>query len=219
MILILFSGFSAYSQKGELRKIDREKVEKLREDNDFLYSEEYQIDEDPLERIWNWLVFKFYQLIGKATEAGPIRIIFLIVIAAIVIYAILKLAGIDPSMHLLHRNKEAGYRGKGGVIEEIIGKDFKTLIEKAYKEDDFKEVVRNYYLFALDRMDAAGIISWKKGKTNYEYLDEVKDPFLRNNFSQLNDYFVYAVYGEFEISMGLAREAGNLFDEINSKIK
>ncbi|MGB3467514.1 MAG: DUF4129 domain-containing protein, partial [Cyclobacteriaceae bacterium] len=94
-----------------------------------------------------------------------------------------------------------------------------SVIEQAYQENNFKEVVRNYYLYALDRMDAGGIIRWKKGKTNYEYLDEVKDPTLRDNFSVLNNYFVYAVYGEFEINQSLAGEARNLFEKINATIK
>lgn len=207
------------AQETKERTVDRDKVEELRQDSDFIYSTDYKIEEDPLERIWNWLTGKFFQLIGKATEDGPVRIVFLILIALVLVYGVLKLIGIDTSINLLHRNRETRYDGRGGVIEDVIGKDFKSEIEKAYQTGDYKEVIRNYYLFALDRMDGAGIIKWKKGKTNYEYLDEVKDPQLRIDFSALDNYFVYAVYGEFDVNQSLANEAGSLFEKINAAIK
>ncbi|MGB3468135.1 MAG: hypothetical protein WBA74_22810, partial [Cyclobacteriaceae bacterium] len=124
ILLILFSlaGVQTSAQEKTDRKVSKEKIEKLRQDEDFSYSQRFEIQEDPLERIWNWIVNKFWELVGKATSDGPVRIIFLVIVTIIIIYAILKLIGIDPSISMLHRNKESKYGGKGGVIEDVIGK-------------------------------------------------------------------------------------------------
>ncbi|MEL7147196.1 MAG: hypothetical protein AAFO69_12555, partial [Bacteroidota bacterium] len=106
----------------------------------------------------------------------------------------------------------------GAIIEDIKGTDFESKIRAAYENKNYREVVRFYYLFSLNKLDAAEIIRWKKGKTNYEYLYEVENDKIRTHFSSLNYYFEYAVYGEFEITESLAKSSESLFHQINDAI-
>ncbi|MEL6562255.1 MAG: hypothetical protein AAFQ94_29050, partial [Bacteroidota bacterium] len=75
----------------EPRKVSKEKIEKLQQDSDFSYATNYRVEEDPLSRIWNWIVSKFFQLVGSAVQGGFWRVVFLILIGLIIAYAAVKL--------------------------------------------------------------------------------------------------------------------------------
>ena len=191
----------------------------MQKDSDFSYAANYQVEEDPISRIWNWIISKFFQLIGSAAQGGFWRVVFLILIGLIIAYAAVKLLGIDPTFGMLYRNRKSDVTLNNAEIEDISGTDFQAAIKKAYADENYKDVIRYYYLFALNKMDGAEIIRWKKGKTNYEYLYEVNDSEMRENFSSLNYYFEYAVYGEFEVTKSLAESSQSLFEKINRSIK
>jgi len=221
LIIILFvSSVSIATSQDKDRQVSKEKIEQLQNDSDFSYAVNYQVKDDPLSRIWNWLVSKFFEFIGRATQGGPYQVIALILIGLVIAYAIMKIFDIDPTFGLLYANKKNQFKQNSGtIIDDISGTDFEAVIKKAYASGDYREVVRFYYLFALNRLDAAEIIRWKKGKTNYEYLYEVENKTMRDDFSSLNYYFEYAVYGEFEVSEGLAKSSESLFLKINNAIK
>lgn len=204
----------------ELRKVSEEKIERLQQDSDFSYAANYRVEEDPISRIWNWIVTKFFQLVGSAVQGGFWRVVFLILIGLIIAYAAVKLLGIDPTFGMLYKNRKSDVTlNNGAEIEDISGTDFPAAIKKAYADENYRDVIRYYYLFALNKMDGAEIIRWKKGKTNYEYLYEVNDSEMRENFSSLNYYFEYAVYGEFEVTRAFAESSQSLFEKINQAIK
>lgn len=217
--LIFSINFYSFGQNDK-RTVSKEKIEQLQNDSDFSYAANYQVEDDPLARIWNWIISSILRIIGSAAQGGPWRIVFLIIIGLVIAYAVVKILGIDPTFGMFYKNRKNNFqKNKGAIIEDISGTDFEAAIKKAYANENYKEVVRYYYLFALNKLDEAEIIRWKKGKTNYEYLYEVQDSAMRENFSSLNYYFEYAIYGEFEVTEVLARSSASLFDKINQSIK
>ena len=213
--LSILTGLSASYANDNRRTIDQQRLEKLQSDSDFNYARNYRVQDDPIANFFAWLRNKFFETIGRAATGGPERVIALIIIGLIITYAVLKLLDIDPTFGLLFGNKKNTYTPtSGAIIEDIKGTDFQAAIDEAYATKNYREVVRYYYLFALNRLDHAEVIQWKKGKTNYEYLYEVEDEDLRAHFSSINYYFEYAIYGEFEITESMARSSEALFHKI-----
>ena len=217
--LLVINGLQFSYANDTKRRVSQEKLEALQSDSDFNYARNYRVQDDPLAKLLNWIRSKFFQAIGKATSGGWQRIVALIIIGLIITYAVLKLLDIDPTFGLLFSNKKNSFNPtSGAIIDDIKGTDFQSFINQAYANKNYRDVVRYYYLFALNRLDAAEIIRWKKGKTNLEYLYEVENENIKSHFSSLNFYFEYAVYGEFEITESLAKSSEALFHQINESI-
>jgi hypothetical protein len=63
-------------------------------------------------------------------------------------------------------------------VENIEKLDIDAMLDKARAEKNYKTAVRLYYLRLLQGLAQRGMISWKKDKTNREYLGEL----LSRNF-------------------------------------
>ncbi len=210
---------NAFSQENE-RVVDQVKVETFRQDADFSYAVNYEVSDDPLSRIWRWVVENFLGFISGVTKTGSLaQIITIMLFTGVIIFAIIKLFDLDKNFGL-YKNRRTGLKDHSeGGIDDIKGIDFQAIIQKAYQNKNYREVVRNYYLFALKQLDDKGVIKWKKGKTNYDYLNEVSKSPAKEEFSSLNHFFEYAVYGEFQVSENLAKSSEDLFEQINGSIK
>jgi hypothetical protein len=63
----------------------------------------------------------------------------------------------------------------------------------------FREAIRIGYILILKKLSEHKIIIWRKDKTNFDYLYEIKNPELRNAFRQVTEIFNFTWYGENEI--------------------
>ena len=79
-------------------------------------------------------------------------------------------------------------------IHEI---SFDALIEEAVRTQNYRRAVRLYYLQTLKKMSDRHVIEWKNEKTNRQYLQEIKDPEMKQLFTQLTLLFEYIWYGEY----------------------
>jgi len=87
------------------------------------------------------------------------------------------------------------------VLDENIHEmDFDKLIEDALMKKDYRGGVRLVFLYSLKMLSDKNLIHWDQGKTNHDYLDELKQDELRGGFNDLNLYFEYAWYGNFTIN-------------------
>jgi hypothetical protein len=60
---------------------------------------------------------------------------------------------------------------------------------------------------------------WEQGKTNHEYVNELRVPELKEPFSQLSYYFDYAWYGNFDVNRDLFERVNNIFNHLKGKVK
>lgn len=58
-------------------------------------------------------------------------------------------------------------------VENIDALDIDRLLAQARSEGNFRMAIRLCYLGLLKKLNAAGLISWKKDKTNRDYLSEL----------------------------------------------
>lgn len=105
------------------------------------------------------------------------------------------------------------------VEEEVItsGTDFDALIRQAVRADNFRLAVRYQYLRSLHKLADKDIIELSPDKTNYQYVREIKDPGLQNDFSAVTLNYEYVWYGEFEIENDIYQRMEPGFINFNQK--
>jgi hypothetical protein len=101
-------------------------------------------------------------------------------------------------------------------IEEL---DVEALLKQALVSGDLRLAIRIHYLLLLKRLNEVGLITWKKDKTNSDYLSE-----LYGRSSSYDDIrgltlaYETVWYGERSVSQdSFMRLAGN-FDAVNQQI-
>jgi hypothetical protein len=65
----------------------------------------------------------------------------------------------------------------------------------------------------LKMLTDANHVRWEPGKTNHDYLYELKRSDLKSGFRQLSYYFEYAWYGNFSITPELYKKVSGLFND------
>lgn len=130
-------------------------------------------------------------------------LIFTLIIIAIV--GIILLARNLLGLEVIPRNKKLKKKAAvGGVnlkdIEENIHEsDLEAFIGKALAEQKYALAVRLYYLLLLKELSAAGLIRWKRDKTNRQYLNELRKTPLAPDFLKATRIFELAWYSKYEI--------------------
>ena len=106
------------------------------------------------------------------------------------------------------------------VLDEDIGQmDFDKLINEAIAAREYRRGVRLLFLYALKMLSDRNHIVLDSGKTNHDYLDEVKGKPLYRGFSDLNFYFEYAWYGNFVVTPETFGKAQAAFQEWKNNLK
>lgn len=83
--------------------------------------------------------------------------------------------------------------------EDIHETDFDRHLKKAISENNYRLATRYYYLALLKKLSDKKSIAYHKDKTNTEYLFEIENKDIRNQFSEASYIYNYVWYGEFPI--------------------
>jgi hypothetical protein len=103
-------------------------------------------------------------------------------------------------------------------VEQLIQSgDFAILIADAEKDNNTRLSIRYYYLWLLKKLKDSGSIQWLPDKTNSDYLYEIKNEKLKNQFSHLSYLYEYIWYGQFAINDNEYQEAKIAFDNFLGK--
>jgi hypothetical protein len=109
---------------------------------------------------------------------------------------------------------------KSQVLDENIHEmDFDQLIKEAVNDQDYRRGIRLLFLYALKILSDKHVIHWELGKTNHEYVAEVKEKDLKHGLHDLSFYFDYAWYGNFSITAETFIKAEQIFNNWKQKVK
>lgn len=174
-------------------------------DNDFNYIEKTKIDTSAWDRFWS-AVGQFLRDLfdfgngAKALSGIEIAMkIIAILVIIFVVYLIVKVL----------INKEGGWIfGKSAkkitvseiTEEDIHSMDFYSSITKAKNEKNLRLANRYYYLWLLKSFSDKEIIEWDIEKTNADYLNEISNLELKNEFQFLSYVYEHSWYGEFDLT-------------------
>lgn len=104
--------------------------------------------------------------------------------------------------------------------EEVITNEsnFDTLINTALQNSNYRQAVRYQYLRTLHLLADKDLVELAPDKTNYQYVREISNRDIQNDFASLTLNYEYVWYGEFNIDKELYQKIGNNFISLNQKL-
>jgi hypothetical protein len=197
------------------RHFDQKKINEFKANSDFRYGR-------PQEGLSWWERFLFGVIgfiIGALnffTNTLIGQIVFYGACALLIIYVVMKILRVDV--------KDLFYRTNSGKTKfhleeaDLHEMDFEKLIEEAIHRKQFRNAVRLIFLHALKKLAGKGLIQWVPGKTNEEYLYELRNHPAGERLRILRYYFDYAWYGHFEVTEQTIAIIQTTFGEFNESI-
>ncbi|MFT5916152.1 MAG: hypothetical protein ACI81T_002656 [Bacteroidia bacterium] len=187
------------SSKIELRTFDESALNEIRESGDFTYMEVKQVETYSLwDRFWVWLYKWYSKIFSDPTYSTTFKTVMYILCGAIIIYVVLKLAGIDARG--VFYGKSAKKKIQSDILEEDIHEiDFNTRIAQAVESQNFREAIRLHYLKNLKILSDQNLIDWKINKTNHDYEVEIRDDSIKTPFSRITYLYDNICYGDYPI--------------------
>ena len=183
----------------ELRNFDTKKINEFHKDKDFYYSGNTAPKFDLwefLDRLFNkYVIIPLTELIGNS-GASPILIILILLISGFLIFLLIKKrlnTGLSNSL-----SKSLVVRKN--AFNEIHTLNFDREIAEALESGNYSEAVRLNFLKVLKILFESGILNYKPGSTNTDYLREIRNSNLHEAFSRLSYIFNFVSYGKFQIS-------------------
>lgn len=181
----------------QVRNFSEQKLNQYRSSSDFQYENAAPEALSWWTRLWLWLRSKIMTLLHYGMDTTSGRIILITAILVLLLYVAYKVTGMDKGWFL----------GKNGATHpsfhmdeaDIQSIDFDKAINDAVKNRNYKLAVRLWYLMTLKQLADRGLINWKAGKTNFEYIRELRETPCAGEFIRLTNSFELYWYGEFKI--------------------
>lgn len=105
-------------------------------------------------------------------------------------------------------------------LEEYIHEtDLEQFLKEALLRKDYTAAVRVYYLMIIKSLSEANKIQWKKGKTNQEYLQELKEDALYQQFASNTYLYEKIWYGDLSIDEAKFEQMEAVFNSFLNQIK
>jgi len=105
------------------------------------------------------------------------------------------------------------------IEENLEEADLETYILHAENAGQYTLALRLLYLALLRQLAAAGLIRWKKGKTNQDYERELRSSDHAAAFRQLTAIFERIWYGEMQLEVGAYQSLAPRFREATGRIQ
>ncbi len=171
----------------ELKKFDEKRWENLTKDLD--YNEAVKKKEKPKDPL-EMPKFNFNPMAVKV-----------VVVTVVIIALVFLLWKIFGNTKFLKNKKTKG--GEFSFLDEaeenLEESDLERFLREALEKKQYKVAVRIYYLMSIKELMQQNFIVWKKNKTNFEYLTEMRERKEFEHFRSLTRAFEIVWYGDVEI--------------------
>jgi hypothetical protein len=202
----------------ESRAADANTLQKLKSDPELSYKQPPTI----AESLWERFLLLLSQLISSIFESAVTtnwgRVLTYVVGIALMVVLIMMLLKVN-AFKVFYSGEGSGTFRHNVLDENIHEMDFETLIDEAAAKKDYRGGVRLLFLYALKMLSDKNHIHWDQGKTNHDYIDELKLAELKPGFSDLNYYFEYAWYGNFKVNAETFDHVRDIFKTWKTTIK
>jgi hypothetical protein len=202
-----------------LRNFDKAKLRSYQENSDFIYESSFKEEPGFWDRLMAWIISKIFGNYSGSQVYNFLYNLFLYVLTPLaVIYIIWKLFGADKRFFLYASSKKnkLNFEEAPENIQEL---DFEKLIQDAIRKKHFRLAVRLSYLLILKELTLKGLIIWSPEKTNYEYLREIRENKIRDQFAHNTLMYEYVWYGDFEIDLDNFSKVSAAFQAFTRQIK
>jgi hypothetical protein len=181
------------------RSFDEGQLSTLKADEDLQYKEPPTIAESIFDRLKQALSRFLESLFDGAIHTNWGRVFSYLIAIGLIVVVILMLLKVD-AFKIFYSGRVQAAQTYSVLDENIHEMDFDKLIAEAISQNEYRRATRLVFLNALKLLADRDLIQWEMGKTNHDYLLEVKHDHLKNGLHQLNYFFEYAWYGNFNVS-------------------
>jgi hypothetical protein len=177
-----------------VRYPDPARLSKLQADEAFRYRQPLRPALSFWDRFW-WKVRQTWDKLFYSQKGGRYSTYTLYALGVgIMVWVIGKLLRVEFSS-LLGRQAVAMAIPYETCREDIHEIDFPALIARAEAQGDYRRAVRLYYLRVLKGLTDKALIEWSPSKTNWSYVQELKNGPLCRPFENLTRQFEFIWYG------------------------
>lgn len=205
------------SQQVAIKLPPSSKLAHLRLQKKYQYGIEQQLNDTWSNRLLGILIKWLSGLFGQTKTGIALKIIAYIFVAAVIVFVVLKLIGIEFSGIFGRKINaiEIPYETQGENIHAI---NFEDSIQEALLGQNYRLAVRLHYLQTLKALANQQMIDWRINKTNRSYVYELNSPILQKEFEYITTQFEYAWYGDFSINQESFNELQKQFIHFNRSI-
>ncbi len=122
-----------------------------------------------------------------------------IIITLLVIYFIFKAIINKEGRWVFGKSSDKSLIPNVSIEQNIHETDFEALISSSEKDNNYRLVIRYYYLWLLKELAQKELIDYDVEKTNSDYQYEIKDETVSKKFAYTSYLYNYIWYGEFNI--------------------
>ncbi len=190
--------------------IDKSKWEKTVEGMDFQETEKKAEESEPID-------INFPQQREPFSLSLPLQIVGYVLIGILLIGILIYFFGkglfknpkvIPTNDHIIT-----------DLDERPMESDLERYLRQALENKDFRLAIRIYYLMLLKLLNDKELITWKKNKTNMDYLIEMRNHPNYNQLSQQTLIYEYVWYGEQSIAEPQYKTVSQTFIQLLQNMK
>ncbi len=167
-----------------------------------------------------WASFIDWLLNGKEAKgflALFIRALLYIILIGVMIFLVWLFMKIDSSgTPLLSKTPAQILMNEEDLITE--NQDIQALINQALKDNNYRLAVRFYYLLILQQLSKKDIIDWQLEKTNHDYIFEIKNESIRQQFTKVTRIYDFIWYGNFKVDKNTFAKAEKEFLNLKKSV-
>jgi Domain of unknown function (DUF4129) len=203
--------------KIDTRSFSSTEIDQLKSDPDLNYEQPPTVAESLWDRLKQWLAWFFDSLFEKASTTDVGRVIMYTIAGILVIIVIMTLLKVN-AFKVFYSGADQPKQAYQVFHENIHEMNFEKLIKEATEKNEFRLATRLIFLHALKLLSDKHLIEFNPGKTNHDYVEELKITDLRTGLNELSFYFDYAWYGNFAINDTQFQHIKNTFAEWRTKV-
>ena len=199
------------------KEFNQAEVQKLKNDPELNYKQPPTVAENLWTRFKRWIGDLFSSLFTGTIGTNWGRVVLIVLGVALLVIIVMLILKVD-AFKVFYSGADSG-QIKGNVFHENIHEmDFEKLIREANTNGEYRLGVRLTFLYALKTLSDKHLIEWNVGKTNHDYVNELKAAELKTGLNELSFYFDYAWYGGFTINQEIFQKVNGIFKSWKDKV-
>lgn len=198
-----------YDNNKQLNPItfNQEVLDNFKSDKDYQYAKTEKgvsIFQKFLKWLWEaWVDFWTWLFGEDYTENSFLTFLFhnlpYIILLLIVVFIIWIFYRLNPGASVLASKAqgEIFFTEEEAIIQSA---NIKALIEQALNNKEYRLAVRFYYLLIIQKLKDHQYIHYEFDKTNSDYIKEIQQSYLVNDFKKVTTLYDYIWYGNFAVN-------------------
>ena len=224
LTLLISFNFGAFASLGKIEidssnvalRVFEKNFKSKYQNTDFIY--EFKSKElNAWDRFKHWLsdiVNNIFNLSNNEASMNVVEI-FLKTLAVLliifVIYLIVKAVLNQEGSWIFGKSSDKKIIQYTDIEKNIHQVDFEKLIQETIQSGENRLTIRYYYLWLLKKMASQEVIVWDIEKTNSDYLYEIKNLKIKEEFQYASYLYNYIWYGEFTLDSNTFEKAKTVF--------